>query len=249
MAELTLQRLTDRMARFMGWDSTDWPAEILPATIANEAGNWLFSAVEWNFLEGASADLNVVASQSFITLPADFGSTTERSITSRTYGSYGIRLETMVQVQQARQIAGASSFGSYVGAIIWEDPAGDGVMPRARLELGPIPSASLTAAFTLGYRKQWVDVNDPEDTCRVPAFIAGLYTRAACLWLAGYEADAETTLEDRMDRLMLSSLWTNAISQDANTQQGIGTSTGSAASEGGDDWPAGLPIVRIPIFV
>lgn len=250
MAELTLQRLTDRMARFMGWDSTDWPSEIPPSAIANEAGRDLYNACEWNHLQRPPVTLDVVLGQEYITLPDDFGSCAETDITATTFGAYSLLLRTMPQVVDARTILGTPSTGSWVGAIVFADPAGAPTMPRARIEIGPVPTADADAAFTLSYRAGWVDVTNPGDICFVPPFFEPLYIRAACLWLAGYEKDRQGSLEDRMDRLQQSSLWMNAISQDANTQQGVGITMNTAADVVDDGWiPAGLPISKTQTFV
>lgn len=250
MAELTLQRLTDRMARYMGWDSTDWPAEILPSAIANECGRDLFNAVEWNFLVGASTDLSLTLGQSYIELPPDFGTTDETALISKTFGNYSLRLVTMTQVNQELQISTAPGAGAYVGAIVFADPDGVAVMPRARIQLAPTPTQSLANVFTLSYHRQWADVTDPGDTCLIPAFLEPLYIRAACLWLAGYEADDEGTLEQRMLALQGSTMWANAISKDANTQQGIGFVENTAAMQVQDMYvPPGMPIGRTQTFV
>jgi hypothetical protein len=250
MVELTLQKLTDRMARFVNWDATDWPTEISPAMVANEVGDWLFGAVEWNFLNAATVDLDLVNGQSYIALPADFGTTTERSVRGKTFSYFALALRTMEEVALARQIAASPGAGYYVGALIFEDPVGTVVTPTPRIEIGPVPTSDFDAAFTLTYSRRFVPVDSPDDVCRVPDFMQPLYIRACCLWLAGYEKDAGGSLEDRMDRLQASSLWMNAISRDANTQQGFGPSSGSAASQVDDaEWPAGMPVGRVPTIV
>lgn len=251
MAELTLEKITLRMARFMGWDATDWPTEITPAMVVNEAVQSVYNAVEWNFLQGASVDLDLVQDQTWIALPADFGSTGEEDLTSQSFAYFALQLRTMQHVQLARQVGVAPGAGAYAGCIVFEDTDTSDT-PTPRIEIAPTPTEDAAAAFQLSYRRRFAPVTDPSDVCQVPVFMQPLVIRACCLWLAGYEADASspTALEDFMDRLQASSLWMNAISQDANTQQGVGMWAGGAASQNDDEVvPLGLPIGRVPTIV
>lgn len=221
MAELTLQRLQDRMGRYMGWDSTQWPSEILPATVVNEAGRWLFSACEWNFLTRPAATLELVNGQAYIELPDDFGSMIGEPVAT-TFAHYCLSMTTMQEVADARRLSYSGSVGSYIGAIVWVDPTGAPTMPQARIEIAPTPQADNATAFTLAYRARWTDVTDANDVVMIPAFMEPLFVRLACVWIGGYEADGEMMLEDRIDRVMGGALWEAALNQDCATQQAIG---------------------------
>jgi len=236
MSELTLQRLQDRMGRYMGWQTGQWPAEVAVDVIVNEAGRALMSACEWNFLRRTPATLEIVNGQSYIELPDDFGSM-EGSPVASTYAYYALRMVTPLQVADARRLNQSGATGNYVGAIVWADPTGADTMPRARIDIAPTPTTDLADAFKLSYRAGWVDLANPEDIAFIPLFMEGLLVRWCCAWLAGYEADDEGGLEDRLDRIRGSVLWESAVTQDAAAQHEIGGPANTAFDALNSDRP------------
>lgn len=239
MAELTAQMVKDRMARFIGWTPTSvWPTEIPALDLMNEVGELFFNIRTWNFLERAPVDIDLVASQSYIALPTTVGRVT--AIVPKTYPQYSLEQTTLEQVIAARQV-GNGAWVQYLGSVVHEDPSGSPTMPAVRMEIGPIPTTSVTGAFTMAYRARWVPLTSTSSIVAIPEWTRGFFIRACSLYLAGQEKERDGDLESVMARLMQSPLFTALENQDATFQEDIGLIENGAERSGRLMWPAGLP--------
>lgn len=248
-AELTVDRLRERIARSMGWRRPqDWPQAIEPVEIANEAGEWLYSIEEWNALARAPADLSLVALQEWIDLPADFGRIVSDKITTQTGFGHTLRLGTMDEVRDARSVQPGGNSLCYVGCIAHTGPILAGPRSAARLQIGPIPSQSATDVFLLSYKAGWVEVTNGSDHILVPSWMESVYVAAATAFVGGREQEEQGTVEDRLDRLVASSLMLALRNRDLSIQTSFGPIRGGVGEMfPGDDTPLALPFEGIPI--
>jgi hypothetical protein len=246
-AEITVDRVRERVARSMGWRRPeDWPSEVEPVEIANEAGHWLYS-FDWNCLSRAPALLSIVAGQTWIDLPADFGAMVGDKITTTTGYGHSLRLATMVQVRDARAVQPGGNALSYTGAIVHTGPTVAGPRSYARIELGPVPSNAASDVFLLTYKAGWVEVSDGSDHILVPSWMQSVYIAAATAFVGGREQESGGTVEDRLDRLAASSLFGAVRSRDLSIQTELGIMRGGVGETLGMEGEPFVTSTYVPI--
>lgn len=220
-SEMTVDRLRERIARSMGWcRPEDWPSQIEPVEIANEAGEWLYSLEDWNSLARPLAELSLVADQGWIDLPADFGRMVGDRITTQTGFGHRIALGTMDEVREARSSAPGGI--AFVGCIVHTGPALAGPRSLARLDIGPVPTQSAASAFLIAYQAGWKEVSDGSDHILVPSWMQSVYVAAATAFVGGREHEEDGSVEDRLDRLVASSLMVALRNRDLSIQTSFG---------------------------
>ncbi len=248
--ELTVARLQERVARNLGWRRpSDWPGSMPITEVANEAGEWLVSTHDWNWLIRPPIYLALVTGQGYCTLPEDF--TRFLAITSATNSSYGIRIETMAEVGRARARS-LGREGYYVGAFGTNLPTTNGPKAAIQLALGPVPDESIAQAFVLTYKGGWITVDAASDHIVVPSFITAIYVRAVTAYVGGQEHEARGSVEDRLDRLVGSSLWQASVERDDTMQQDLGqmrNGVGYMSMSDDDDYPFRQHTGSVPIVV
>ncbi len=244
---MTVDRLRERIARSMGWRRPqDWPSQIEPVEIANEAGHWLYALEDWNCLARPDADLSLVVDQSWIDLPADFGAIVSDRVRTSTGFGHSLRLGTQEEVRDARDTNLGSAL-AYVGCIVHTGPGLTGPRSTARLEIGPVPSASATSVFKLSYKAGWVEVGDGSDHILVPSWMQSVYVEAATAFVAGREAEDAGSLADRLDRLTTSALMIALRSRDGAIQTSFGPMRGGVGSMFGDSCDPIVTHTDVPI--
>lgn len=247
--ELTVKRLQERVARGLGWQRpTDWPGYYPITEVANEAGEWLVSAYDWNWLVRPVTYLAIVDGQEYCTLPEDF--TRHLAIGSALNSPWAIRIEGPQQVAEAR----ARNLGresEFVGCFTWGSPTVAGPKATCRLDLGPVPTQSVAQAFVLAYKGGWTTVNDTTDHIVVPSYMTMIYVRAVTAFVGGLEHEAKGSLDDRLDRLVGSSLWQAAVDRDDTQQQDLGRMRGGVGESDpiDDEFPFRGNVGSIPIVV
>lgn len=218
--ELTLERLKAKVARHAAIRRPqDWPEAWSIVDIANDAGEWLVGLRPWNWLAAAPASLDIVAGQSFLTLPDDFG----RFIALRSQGTsaHVVKMGSMEEVVIARG-NGSATAGTFIGAMLMTRPSLAGPKPVSRIELGPIPSSTSTAALLLAYTSCWPTISQSGDHVIVPSWLMAAYVRACACFFGGYEREGEGSLEERLDRLLASSVMQSAFEYDDSLEQDLG---------------------------
>jgi len=194
--------------------------------LANDAGRWMMNARKWKWASGARATLGVTASQSYITLPADFaefiGQPTQTA--SFTGGFEWVSLETLTQVISESPNASSSYF---LGALSY-DTSGAGA-PVAQIELYPTPDTTNASAFTVFYERTWFPLPDPADStaAKIPVFMEGVYTATLEAYARGWE---DSTSPDRspgtrqayLAEVMAGEEWSAACRRDQQQQPHYG---------------------------
>lgn len=207
--------------------------------LANDAGRWMLGARSWRWAAGARATLDLTASQSYITLPADF-----QEFIGTPYKSDGliggfewVSLPTLVQLA----IEAPTANGSYFfGALTW-DQSGAGA-PVARVELHPTPDTTQADALTCFYRRGWTDFAAIDATAaKIPAWMEGVYVAALEAFARGWEdGTARDNNPGIRQRYLLDVVtgpeWMAAVRQDALGQPSYGTIKNGVLSAGNRHW-------------
>lgn len=237
--ELTVLRAQQRIARSMGWKRpTDWPSDMPVTELLNEVGEWFVSAEDWNFLTRPPTWLATVNGQGYCDLPADF--TRHLALFASTQNGIGITPADPTAVALA-QATGTGPSSTYLACFTFGSPTVAGPKAKARLDLGPIPTSDVAQAFVLAYKGGWTTVAKSDDHIVLPGHVTALYVRACCAWMGGLEQEKRGSVEDRLDRLVTSSLWQAAVDRDDTMQQDLGMVQGGVGAQflayGEDEWP------------
>lgn len=215
----TIADACDRAARMVHWAKPqNWPMELDRLPVANEVGEWLCSAEEWNWLKRPGVTLSLVASQAYIALPSDFGRLVSLSPVSGS--AVRVRLEDQAAVDQARAYTtpGGTLFR---GCLAYSAPTATAV-PAPLLLLGPVPGVSLADCIRLSYIATWRTCDSESDVIPMPLWMQPLYIRAVALYLAGWERDKGGTVEQRLATLVADPLYMAAVHRDDAMQVDMG---------------------------
>jgi len=226
--------------------------------VLNDTGEWLVSARPWKYLLGGVEALDLVADQSYVELPDDFGALV--SISQSVGYTKDISLSTPAEIMDLRRglapggdgfiwaalvyghadITGTSTDGQPVVTPTTAAQIRAAKAPEARLDIYPAPESSTTGALHLYYTRGWRSVSEDTDTIFIPSWLEGVYLRAVRIWARGYEGEgveSETFDKDMaLERLVRGAEWRAAVTRDSNAQMDFGHLRGGAVNTGGSAW-------------
>jgi hypothetical protein len=162
---VTLLQLQDQITIVIG---EDHDPRLNPTDIANEAGRYLMSMHSWNWRKRPPATLTLVADQTFVELPEDFGYEGEIiGVTMTDNVAYGVTLTSLEDVVGKRSTT-VGGPGSYLVAIS-EPIQQDTTSPseRRRLEIYPTPTGTNTGSMNLIYRAGWLELTRGEAVANI----------------------------------------------------------------------------------
>lgn len=197
--------------------------EIDPIDIVNGAGKLLYQMRNWSFRQRGPATLNFVASQSYIELPANFGTFTYIQMTDAL--TRRVRQVTLPELQEYRLILPSpDSARDFWVAVAFEVPTAPATRIAPRLEIHPTPSSNETGALTYLYKARWVDVSDDDaDLPGVPEMAELLYLRACRQLAKSYEDEDTEGYTDLLGSLRMSEEYRGAVKDDVNVHNSYGT--------------------------
>jgi hypothetical protein len=205
--------------------------------IANDAGRWLMNARSWRWAAGARATLGLTASQSYITLPADF-----QEFIGEPYKTDGLtggfEWTSLPMLVELAVDAPTVASDYFFGALTW-DQSGNGA-PVARIELHPTPNATEASALTCFYRRGWYALPAPADTtpAKLPDWMEGLYVGALEAFARGWEDGIShpAIRQQYLAGLMAGPEWASAVRRDALGQPNFGVIKNGVLSSRGRFW-------------
>lgn len=212
-------------------------APLTGLSLLNEAGEFLVSMRDWEWLASPPVSLDTVASQSYVDLPSDCAAILTLEANNGLHGA--VQLTTFSRLQAMRTDASVAPSWYRYAAVVWAQ-ATSGV-PAPRLELWPTPSTSTVGEITLLYRKGWTTLTDDEDAVRIPAWIESLYIAIVRAFAKGYEEDVNVPIEQLLAQIQLGPQFLAAKRRDSSMQVDYGPIEGGAASwcetSVSSDWP------------
>lgn len=181
--------------------------------VLDEAGRKLYGLNDWNFLKRRSALVGLTISQSYTTLPPDFGEILTIEYTSGSTNR--VMQTTLSEIARYRSVLGAiPGYILFVALNNLPDPT-TGV-PAPILEVHPTPQATDTSALTMFYRATWVDLANSDQTfIPVPPWMEALYIQTVRATAWGYQND---DMGARMAAVMQGPEWLAAIQYDRKLQ-------------------------------
>lgn len=158
--------------------------------VLNESLRFVFDYHDWLWRTRAPYLVSLTASQSYVTLPSDFGTAGELLSVHGVSPSLRVSKGSLADVADARGMVTQDYF-SYLVAVSY--PAQTTVASRpgaARLEIVPTPTATLANAFRIVYRAGPTDLTNTTDVPNIPAEYEAALTRIACGNMMLYELGA-----------------------------------------------------------
>jgi hypothetical protein len=181
--------------------------------VLDEAGRNLYGLADWNFLKRPSTTLDFTASQSYITLPDEFGEIVTIEYTSGS--SNRVMQTTLSEIARYRSVLAAIPGYILFVAINYELDSND--VPVPRLEIHPTPQTTTsTGVLTMMYRAGWQDLANSDQTfIPVPPWMESLYIQVVRATAWGYQNE---DMGARLAQVMQSPIWTAAIQYDRKLQ-------------------------------
>lgn len=208
--------------------------------IVNLAGRYLFQLHEWQFLVRQSTTLGVTSDQSYVELPADFD--TLVAINSATFN------KAFALVPYSDLLAYKRSQATYTqtfAALVWPDQASGNTAPPTgpRLELFPVPTATISGAILLVYNVKWRELTKPDQVPNMPAYMELLFLSVLRAVAAGF---VDGTLDDRIEKIKGGALFRTAADKDGSQSPFAGPITNTAVQTAsnrpaGKWWDSAIP--------
>lgn len=224
---LTLERALRHVKHALGRDPDP---DLNPIEIVNMAGQHLAGMFEWSWLERPAVELDLVAGQTYVDLPLDFGkaiSVQVNSIVSKftwtTLGSILRNRATNLNVSGLQ----------YWGAIEYSAPSST-VAPIPRLAIWPTPSSNVTDGLLLYYRAKWAGVTNDSYLVPVPDFVEPLMLELIRAFAIGWEESDTGSVGALVAQIETGPIALAAMTNDQGTQWDFGKVENGAAAQFSD---------------
>lgn len=236
---LTASRAIEHARYTYGGASYEFPGHVDPLGLVNEAGDYLVSMNDWQWLTGASATLDFKANTDTVKLPADF-----KSLVWQDHQNGLVSTLTMVSDAEflELQTSGISGNIEYYGHIVWERPASGG-HPVPKIQVWPTPGAAEDDVLRISYEAGWRYVAEASEALTLPPWLTTLYLEILVHITRGRLEEDQGTASARLQGLGQSELYRAAVRRDASAQREMGpmrrTHVSSQSALGAiwpDDW-------------
>ena len=209
--------------------------------IVNAAGHELTGMHTWSWLDRTDT-LDIVAGQSYVTLPSDFS----RLVFLHSTGeSFSVEPADPGTVLRERAFGGneAFCFKFYVGQTAPTTSSG----PVARLEHNwGTPAATSSDALSIVYRARWADVVGSEtNALPIPDYMRPLFIEVLRATAQGWEEEQKGSKTDRMNAIYTGATFMAAKRIDDETQFAYGPITNGAVRL--DTWARNVTYATIEV--
>lgn len=216
---LSLAQLLDDVNHVLGKDAD---ALVDATQVVNEAGRLLFQLHAWQWRNRPVADLDLVADQAYVALPADFGFGEVDDLNMSDALSFGIAPSTLSEIEYMRSQQLASP-AMYFWALAYPSQTSTTAAPgQPRIELHPTPSSSEADAIKLTYRAGWVELSDNASVANVPVSMEHLLRRIVRAYAVAYHTGDYAAL----DSIEASPEFKRLKKADGGTQRNLGKPMG-----------------------
>lgn len=176
------------------------PEEISAVDVINEAGEFLVSLWDWNWLLRGPTDLNAVQDQVYIDLPSGFSKI--ESLTLSDSSVDRLMPTTPEKLNQLRENYYTATPGLWWFTLLWPLDGTTG-LPTPRIELFPTPSAAVAPFCTLIYRSKWVPLTSDDDTVPIPPHCEGLLRAITQAYAESYTRESAESRQERLHEIRI----------------------------------------------
>lgn len=194
---LTVAQYTARIEHAIGNESPATGFSTLE--ILNEALRALFGYADWSWRLRSPALLSLVASQEYVALPSDFGTSGELLSIHSVWSPVSVVSKvSLADIATMRGMPLNNTFQYYV-ALSNPTQTSASVRPGTpRLEIWPTPGSNVSNAFRITYKSGPVDLSLTTDVPNIPREYENVLTLLARAYAMRYEygSDAQETLAE-----------------------------------------------------
>lgn len=201
----------------------------------NEAGRFLFSMRNWNWAVRPPADLDFTSGQAYVALPSDFGELI--AYAGQNNIARPLRITTPQEILTLRKSFLVTTW-TYFAAIVQPDQTSHATPPARRLELYPTPASSTTAAITIVYRAQWIELTDNSWVPNVPLRFETLLAECVREYVRGMENYEGKGLQERLAAITGGPMAQALIRYDADESMDIGPPENGALLSARSGYPS-----------
>ena len=160
--------------------------------ILNESMQHLFTANAWSWRQRDPILMDLVANQSFVLLPPDFGTGGQLDSIEGLWSPLNfVFLTGLNEIARYRGLP-LQNFLTYYMALGFPTQANQGVAPaQPVLEIWPTPTSSVTGAFRVVYRSGYVILTDPSQVPNIPPEFSTALTLVARAKTLQYETGSD----------------------------------------------------------
>lgn len=216
---ITKDQLEDQVTRVLGEDS-DPRFDV--DQIINQAGRYLFSMWSWGWRSRPPVTLDLVADQTYVLLPADFGFGEITSVNMTDNVSFGAELTSVDDITWLRGTS-INAPNYYYLALVYPDQNAIAEEPeRARLEVYPTPSGSSPGSLQVGYRAGWVELSADHAAANIPNAFDFLLAALVRAMSHQYQDDNPAYVDGLEQSAMVQRLKERDAASQSNSGQMIG---------------------------
>ena len=176
------------------------PEGISVVDVINEAGEFLVSLWDWNWLLRGPTDLNATATQEYIDLPAAFSKIESIHLSDSSVDR--LMPTTPEKLNQLRENFYTATPGLWWFTLLWPLGAVTG-LPTPRIELYPTPGSNYTPFCTLIYRSSWVTLTSDDDDIPIPPHMDGLMRAIVQVYAESYTRESAESRQERLHEIRI----------------------------------------------
>jgi hypothetical protein len=201
-------------------------------TIANYVGEFLTTCHQWQWRNGPETFLDLVANQSWVSLPDDFGELRTGGIVAAASAPFSfIMTDDSVIGYFSQQFTEATKGPFLYGAITYTSTDDDGPERRPIVSIAPTWPENLTGALRCSYRTRWNVLQTGVKHVDIPRFMEPLYVELCHAYYAGHAEHDEGSVTMRLQAVLEqndedSLLYAAAKRSDGAVQGSFGRVTG-----------------------
>lgn len=200
------------------------PASTSLTEIANLAGEEMVNAHEWSWLGSAKTQLTIPANAEQVDLPANCAKVTNVAVASSIFGDAHKR--SLGQLQRLREngIPLSPTFDIY-WATEQSRTSSSVVM---QLEVWPSKTTERANFLDVYYDEGWSAVTTDSTSAVMPPWMHGLYYMFLRAIALGWLDDDRGDQDDRIEKIMRSARFANAVDRDARMDDDLGPMVNTA---------------------
>lgn len=228
---LTLLQLQEHVEAVVG-ASTD--ARLSVNQIINEAGRLLFNMHPWTWRRRPPARLSLVADQSYVALPSDFGFGELIEVTLIDTTGFDINVVTLSDIEKLRSWTVTDTTHFYYVAVAFPTQSATTSAPgTARLEIYPTPATNQSNVIGCVYRAGWVELSAATAVPNIPTAFDHLLLRLVRAMAVYYK----TENYDGVEKILTSQSVAHMKMADARTQADLGRMQGGQLHDSTGQYP------------
>ncbi len=190
MATLTVADYLLRMKQAIGNANPSTGFTLLD--VLNEAVQYVFTYNNWSWRERPPALCNLVATQTYVSLPSDFGNGGELDAVASIWSPITVvHITSVAEIARLRGLPLYNSLEFYVAVSFPTQASVTTAPPQPQLEVWPTPQASITGAFRIVYRAGYVTLTSNTQVPNVPPEFTAALTLTARAMTLRYESGSD----------------------------------------------------------